>query len=167
MRSICLHQTCVPKLERQLQQQGQKMRHLTTFTFISETSLGCIAIGALWSSPWPLMIKISFTSALLLLCITQDLRSVQLSLQAEQQLSIIDLGVRAIEQRQLGNEIPLFQDLYLEHLKQDTLKQKIAGNGSAYIVSFMAKYAIWLIGASVLHWLVFPEFTPTIIANWK
>ena len=75
------------------------MNKLTTFTFFAETTLGSIALGTLWLSSWPLLIKIAFSCALILLCISQDLASLQRSLQSEQALDFLDLGIRSLEQR--------------------------------------------------------------------
>lgn len=142
------------------------MKNLTTFTFLSETTLGSIALGALWLSPWPTLIKISFSCALILLCISQDLASLQRSLQSEQQIDFFDLGIRSLEHRLINADSPLFSEIYQSHLEQQALKNKITGNGSAYAISLLAKYAIWAIGAAGLYWLAHPMMQKITISNW-
>lgn len=141
------------------------MKNLTAFTFIAETSLGSIALGSLWLSPWPLLIKISLSCVILLLPLSQDLQGLERSMQAEQQLEFFDLGIRAIEQRLIGNEVPSFSELCAEHLKQKALKMRISGNGFSYVLSLLAKYALWLAGASIAYWFILPSLV-TSTSQW-
>ena len=137
-------------------QQLNHMKNLTVFTFITETALASIGVGMLWLSPWSLLIKISLSCLIFLHAISRDLQGLQHSMQAELQLEVLDIGIRAIEQRLTGDNDVSFAKVSEEHLKQKAFLTRISGGGSAYIASLLIKYGIWLAGSTITYWLILP-----------
>ena len=137
------------------------MKTLSTFAFVAETGLASVSLGALWLSPWPLMVKVSLSCAVVLLALTQDLQGMQRSLQVEQQLQLSDIAFRVLEQRIAGHSAPSLAEAYSEHFKQENLKMVATGSGKAFAMSLLLKYAVWIAGAALCSWFVLPPFITT------
>lgn len=137
-----------------------QMNPLTTFAFILETTLASVALGALWLSPTPLMVKVSITCLLLLVAVSIDMHGIERSKYAELQAELSELNFRFIEAKLDGAQDTPLNVLYAEFAKQQRIQLIASGSGLGYVWMLLGKYAIWLVGGSIaMHFLLPPLVT--------
>jgi hypothetical protein len=136
------------------------MKTFTYFVYAAETTLGSIALGAIWLSPLPTAVMVSFTSALVLLCFLHDVHGLQALHAATRQAELLMISVQALERRIAGDSTASVLDSLQADHKRHEFGRKLAGDGIAYVITAIGKYAIWAVGA----WAVY-GFGPEIVTR--
>ncbi len=130
-----------------------------TFVMVATFVLGCGAFMSLFAAPIDPYLKLFFGATLLLAAVTLDAMWLEAQSNAGLLVRKIIVGFQTMESRSHDADARSVVDAFTADNESMRLDDIAGGQGSAYVLVTLGKYALWVGGGWLLATFMLPRLT--------